>query len=150
MEIRRINNADEGLVYQCDHLFVKFLDEESTYDVNPLKTKNFKSFLYDIADPKKILLIAEERGNVIAFLFGYIEENNKKVYKVAHISFLYVNDKYRNNGIATKLIDKFLLVVKKYKVEILEVKCFKNNKNASKLYKKYGFEALWMNYIRRL
>lgn len=51
------------------------------------------------------------------------------------MTFLYVDCEYRNRKIATFLIDKFLEEIKRVNVEIVEVKCFKENEVAKKYIK---------------
>ena len=150
MEIQKLTVDDKELIEQCDKLLIEFLNEEAIYDTNLTKSKNTNSLLVDIANQNNILLIAKENEEVLGFLFGYIEKNNKNIQEVAHLSFIYVKNKYRNNKIATKLIDEFISFIKKENIEIIEVKCYKNNEIANKLYIKYGFDILWSNYRKKI
>lgn len=150
MEIQRLTSSNIELVKKCDKLLIKFLDEESVYDDNFLKVEKTNSLLDDLDDENNILLVAKENDNVLGFLFGFIEKNKMSKEKIAHISFVYVETRYRKNKIASKLIDEFSLLVKKNRIELIEIKCYTNNEAANELYKKYGFDILWSNYRKRI
>jgi len=150
MEIQKLTIEDKKLVEQCDKLLIKFLKEETVYDNNLAIIDNINSLSNDLINENNILLVAKENEKVLGFLFGFIDKNKKSVQEVAHLSFLYVETEYRNKKIATNLIDEFVLLIKNLGIEIIEVKCFKNNEIANKLYKKYGFDILWSNYRKRI
>ena len=150
MEIQRLTSSDNELIKQCDKLLIKLFKEEAVYDGNFLKVEKTNSLLCDLDYENNILLVVKENDNVLGFLFGFIEKNKMSREKIAHISFVYVETRYRKNKIASKLIDEFLLLVKKSRIELIEVKCYTNNEAANKLYKKYGFDILWSNYRKRI
>ena len=55
------------------------------------------------------------------------------------IDGLYVDIKYRNNGIATKLIENALNVIKDINVAVVDINVMANNNVAINLYKHFGF-----------
>lgn len=62
------------------------------------------------------------------------------MYEKAEINNIYVLEKYRSQGIGTKLLD---YLVKKCKIcENITLEVRKDNKNAICLYKKYGFKQV--------
>ncbi len=82
--------------------------------------------------------------NEFTNLYGYFIDNElvgfidfSLIFDRIELNYLYVLDRYRNKGIASKLMDVML----KLNLDItLEVNV--NNKDAINLYKKYGFEVL--------
>lgn len=150
MVIKRIEKEDIEYIKECDTLFLKFLDSEGKFDYNYLKRDHLNNFSNDLNDKKKILFASIEDDKVIGFLFGYIEKRKSYKEYVANISFLYVDDEYRNKRIATSLIDTFLKELEKRQIRILEVKTYEENKIAQKLYSKYGFDKLWTNYRKKI
>lgn len=94
-------------------LINKFLEKfNSSYAVNPFR----KYLVYD---------------DIAILVYSLI-------YDRIEIDYIYVNDEYRNEGIASKLMD---YLVKNYNYNIsLEVRC--DNNEAINLYKKYGFEIV--------
>lgn len=82
----------------------------------------------------KITLVAEVNKKVIAFLSFIIHKND------IYIEDVYVLPKYRRKGIATKLLKKIDYIRKKLKKKYLMVNNRKKDKNAFRLYKKFGFQ----------
>jgi len=71
-----------------------------------------------------------------------------QIYERIEVDYIFVKEEYRNNGIASELINYFL---KKEEPDVsLEVKC--DNIAAINLYKKFGFEivATRKNYYNGL
>ena len=150
MEIKRILKNDKELIKQCDLLFLEFLKSEESYDINVEIPNKTKSFLNDVTDEEKMIIVAVDKNKVNGFLYAYID--NKKTYKsqVAHLSFIFVEENERQRGIASSLIEEFLKIVKERKIKFVEVNCFEKNEAARKLYKKYGFEVLWLGCRKEL
>ena len=150
MEIQRLTSNDKELVKQCDKLLIKLFKEESVYDDNYNVVEDLNSLICNLESENNILLVAKENDIVLGFLFGFVKKNKMSKEAVANLSYIYVESNYRNNKIATKLIDEFLLLMKKNLVEIIEVKCYKDNDAANNLYKKYGFDVLYSSYRKRI
>lgn len=150
MEIQRLTIQDTELIKQCDSMFREFLDSEGKYDENYLKRDELNSFAKDLNGENIILIVAKENDKALGFLYGYIESKKGKKLPVANLTFLYVNNEYRNKKIATNLIDAYLEQLKAMSITIVEVKTFENNTAARKLYAKYGFEILWSNYRKNI
>ncbi len=76
-------------------------------------------------------------------MIRYSFETSKKTQHIANIHSLYVNNKYRNQGIGTKLISGVISKITEKK-EILKVKLTVNplQESAVKLYRKYGFDSV--------
>lgn len=150
MIIKRIREDDIECIKECDTLFLKFLDSEGRFDYNYLKRDSLNSFSTDVKDDNKILLASIENDKVVGFLFGYIEKRKDYKEYVANISFLYVDNEYRNKKIATSLINTYLKELEERQISILEVKTYEENTIAQKLYSKYGFDKLWSNYRKKI
>ena len=108
-----------------------------------IESDTFKKEIIQISDKKDILeeenpfskyLVYIYENNVIAFCYYY------EIYDKLEISYIFVKDEFRNKKIASKLM-KYLIENNKDKYNItLEVK--KDNINAIKLYKKFGFKEV--------
>ena len=108
-----------------------------------IESDTFKKEIIQISDKKDILeeenpfskyLVYIYENNVIAFCYYY------EIYDKLEISYIFVKEEFRNKKIASKLI-KYLIENNKDKYNItLEVK--KDNINAIKLYKKFGFKEV--------
>ena len=108
-----------------------------------IESDTFKKEIIQISDKKDILeeenpfskyLVYIYENNVIAFCYYY------EIYDKLEISYIFVKEEFRNKKIASKLM-KYLIENNKDKYNItLEVK--KDNVNAIKLYKKFGFKEV--------
>lgn len=147
---KRLGLEDKELVKQCDKLFLKFLDSEGKYDYNYQKRENINSFLGDLEDENNVLLTVIKNDKVVAFLYGYIESKKGMKEPVAHLTFIYVDNDYRKQNIATNLIEEYLRILKVNNIQIVEVKSYKDNSVANSLYNKFGFKELWTNYRKIL
>ncbi len=108
-----------------------------------IESDTFKKEIIQISDKKDILeeenpfskyLVYIYENNVIAFCYYY------EIYDKLEISYIFVKEEFRNKKIASKLM-KYLIENNKDKYNItLEVK--KDNINAIKLYKKFGFKEV--------
>ena len=122
----------------CDDLLTKLIQDERQYDKSIDKGFVVKDYFKNVIKNEENILLCYEENNIIK---GYIYlkqmiNNNKKGYL---IDGLYVEELYRNKGIASKLIEKALNITKDNGIEVLEINVMSQNKKAIKLYKKYGF-----------
>lgn len=145
MDIVKLKNTDIEMIRTCDILFKKFLNSEGKYDGNYIERENIKSFEKDLIDNTKTLYVAKENEIVEGFLYAYISKSKNEKEEVAHLCFLYVDEKYRNKKVATNLIQKFINEMKLIGITNIDVKVFEENEIAKKLYKKFEFENLWVN-----
>lgn len=139
LEIIRVTN--EQMANECDSLLTKLIQSERKYDNNVKPTYIVKDWFKNKYQ-QNILYVASLDNNIIGYIYGYIEnEAGEFVHEgVAKIDSLYVEEKYRSQGIASKLIDTFTNFCREKNVTILEISVYKNNENALNLYKKRGFE----------
>lgn len=72
------------------------------------------------------------------FIEGSIEMWNNRY----RISNLLIFDKYRNNGLASKLINEMILLAKSKDARMIVLEVLSNNTNAIHLYQKHGFKII--------
>ena len=133
-----IRVLDDERANICDILLTKLIQDERQYDKSIDKGFVVKDYFKNVIKNEENILLCYEENNIIK---GYIYlkqiiNNNKKGYL---IDGLYVEELYRNKGIASKLIEKALNITKDNGIEVLEINVMSQNKKAIKLYKKYGF-----------
>ena len=147
MIVKLLKIEDKNYINQCDELLIKLLNEEKKYDNNYKKNNNLKSFEKDLKKENNFLIVTIDNEKVVGFLFGYVnyEKSNQK-NAVANLSFIYVDEEYRNKKIGSSLIEYYINLLKNKNIRFVEVKCFNDNIYAKKLYKKYEFGVLWQNY----
>lgn len=137
--IKRV--VDEKDAFYCDVLLTKLIQEEIKYDIfidNDFVVKNyFKNIIKNI---EHILLCYIEKNNIIGYIYlKPIRCENKKGYL---IDGLYVEEEYRNKGIAKSLISESLKQIANENIKFIDVNVLYNNDIARKLYKFIGFEEL--------
>ena len=141
MEIRTANKKD---ALKLDELLSKLIDYEGLkYDPNTnpyIKIEQF--FERRIGIGENYILVAEDNGEMIGFLSADSNMNGIKLNKETKIQFLYIEEKYRNQGVGTKLMDSYLKYAKEQGVKYVAVNHYLANEEGEKLYKKFGFEVL--------
>ena len=106
----------------------------------PSKSSIKKEFDRIISSNEDILIFSEEDGKIMGYIHGKLKRNYWS--SGGNIEYLFISKKYRRRGIATKLINEFVLMMKKKK-NFVKVTLMVNikNRNAEKLYRKLGFET---------
>ena len=133
-----IRVLDEEKANICDYLLTKLIQDEKQYD--NFIDENFvvKNYFKNVIKNKNNILLCYEEDEIIKgyIYLKFIENDNKKGYL---IDGLYVDNEYRNKGIATKLIENALNVIKKANVDVVDINVMANNSVAINLYKHFGF-----------
>jgi ribosomal protein S18 acetylase RimI-like enzyme len=130
---------DDNLAEKCDELLTKLIEDERKYNnkINEffIVVDYFKNV---INDDNNILLCYEIDENVVGYIFfKYINNIDGVGYL---IDGLFVEEAYRNKGIAKSLISEGLKRIDGIKKDFIDIKVMANNKIAMKLYESFGFE----------
>lgn len=141
MIIEKVNNINDAK--KCNELLTKLLISESKYDKNLRNDyiiTNYFENKYQNED--NILLIAKQEENVIGYAYCKINElpGGPIISKVTLLDGIFVEEKYRKQKIATKLINECKNWSTKIGATYFEIKVAKENINASKLYEQIGFK----------
>ena len=131
-----IRVLDEERASTCDMLLTKLIQDERQYDNSIDKDFVVNNYFKNIIKNENNILLCYEEDNIIK---GYIylkpvNNDNQNGYL---IDGLYVDIAYRNNGIATELIDNALTIIKD--VDFIDINVMPQNIDAINLYKKFGF-----------
>ena len=128
MNVRQISSKDQD---QLSRLYHSLYSDE--------KNIKSKSIPFDNANLVNLLLVAELDKKLIGFIWGYFITLGIRRY--GYVEDLFVEEDYRNKGIATALLvalkDKFI----ELKVETVFVTTEKENENAINLYLREGFQS---------
>ena len=128
---------DEKLADNCDQLLTLLIRDEKQYDNNIDDNYEVKDYFKNVIKNKENILLCYKDNDVIK---GYLYlkrviKNEKKGYLV---DGLYVLEDYRKQGIAKKLVDYALKLIKDS--EFININVMADNKNAINLYKSFGFK----------
>ncbi|MEG2457297.1 MAG: GNAT family N-acetyltransferase [Bacilli bacterium] len=134
--INRVFDEDKAAL--CDVLLIKLIQDEKKYNLNLDENFVVKDYFKKvIKNENNILLSYEVNNEIIAYIFlkQIICDENKGYL----IDGLYVEDNYRNNGIAKVLITEALNIIKEKKVSFIDINVMYDNVIARKVYKYFGF-----------
>ncbi len=139
MKIRKAEMRD---VNKLNSLLTVLIRDEKQYDdtinENFTVSNMYENYIYDL---NRLILVAEEDNNIVGYIYGYIT-NDEVSKRTSVLDALYVESKYRNKGIADKLINYFKKWVSDNNIDIIDVNVCSNNIKAKNLYKKHNFKII--------
>lgn len=153
MDIRKANYKD---VKQLNWFLTLLIKDEKQYDdeidENFVVTNMYENY---IEDENRCILVAEEKQNLVGYLYGYLCEERdctkeKSTYKIAKLDALYVTTNYRQKGIGNTLIKNFKKWAILKKVDGVEVNVCSKNIKAKNLYQKNDFVSMKETLIMKL
>lgn len=112
--------------------------------------KVFNSFL---RSPLKIILVAEVNGQVVGYISGQITTKKSPQFKVRTVGAIYelfVQEKFRKQGVAQRLMTELCAWFKSKKVGQAEVTVTITNERAKRLYFKQGFKGVNLRCFKKL
>lgn len=144
MIIQKVNNKEDAI--KCNELLTKLILNESLYDKNLKKDYKVKEYFENIYESKNNVLFIVKDDNDMAIGYAYckiiITDSGPHINHIALLDGLYIDEKYRKQGIATKLIEG----CKKWAIEVgakvFELNVLSENEEAMGLYRKIGFEEV--------
>ena len=140
MIIKEVETIEEIKV--CNKFLDKLIKDEKKYNDNINDQNTIGNFYEKFQNNENNkLFIAVENNNVLGYIFVKITDPNKnaEIYKEAIIDALYVDEEYRNKGVATSLIEKVKEYSKYMGARKISINVISSNETAKKLYYKLGF-----------
>ena len=145
--IKQVLNEEEA--NYCDKLLTKLIREESLYDnvifIDFIVNDYFKN---EIKNKNNILLVYEENGIIEGYIYLKAIKDEEQIGYL--IDGLYVEEEYRNQKIATKLLEYSLSILSEKKISFIDINVLSKNTIAKKLYKKIGFEEYKIQMRKRI
>ena len=125
-------------------------NDNALNDINNLLEKNFgdnHSLEKIIDDEYKYSFVASIHNKVVGYVnVTKLYNEVKKEYWIK-LNYICVDEEYRHQGIATKLLEELEKV--ENSVKYFELTCRKERINAHKLYNKLGFEIYDTDLLRK-
>ena len=139
MIIKEVETNEE--LKKCDEFLNKLIKDEKKYNDNINTNIKIDNYYERVCNENNKLFIAVE-NDIVGYIFIKISDPNKnaEIYKEAFIDALYVEEKYRNKGIATSLIKKAKEYAKNMNAKNISINVICSNETALKLYNKLGFK----------
>ena len=140
---------DQNRADICDDLLTRLIRDERQYDDSIDENFVVKDYFRNVIKNKdNILLCYEEDGIIEGYIYLKIVGNdNKKGYLV---DGLYVVDEYRKNGIANRLMDEAMRIVRDTDAKYIDINVLFDNKVAYELYKSFGFNEFKISFRKDL
>ncbi len=147
--IRPYQKSDWQAVFKMIELTTKYhMQIQQPMQMHQYSSKLIRNFLLSISAKHRnnsaILLVAELDTKVIGFVYGKLKKLNKLekkcLYKTGIIDELFVENKYRNQGIGSMLIKEIEKNFVKQKCKLICLsQVHSNNLSAKQLYEKLGY-----------
>jgi ribosomal protein S18 acetylase RimI-like enzyme len=120
------------------------------FNAKPNKDEDKKLFKKWIKKKSSILLVAEEKGELIGYLFGEIKNVGMLKVKSGHIYDIMISKKSRNKGIGRKLEKEFLTWAKKKKVKFADLDVDWLNDKARRAYENWGYDYQNVRMLKKV
>ena len=144
MIIKKVDNINDTI--ECNKLLTKLVNSEKMYDINVKSDYTVNEYFENLyANKNNCLLIAKDNNNLaIGYAFCKITTSDDGPYinYIALIDGLYVNEEYRHQRIATRLIEQCKIWAIEAGASIIEINVMTENINAINLYENIGFKEL--------
>lgn len=147
----RIRKASLEDTKVLDYLLTMLIRDEKKYDSNINEEFEVKDFYkHIIINKSSIIYVAEENNKIIGYIYGYIESNETCFNKTSILEALYINNEYRNKGVATNLVKNFKEWSIENEAKYIEVQVLNKNVEAFNLYKVLGFKEFKSTLINKI
>jgi len=136
-----IRDAEPKDTEQLDMLLTRLIRDEGKYDSNlDPKCEIKENYCNRIGLEGHKLILAEEQGKIAGYLYGFVYHvPGICIAPIAVIDALFVDEKHRRKGYASKLIAEFRTFAIENKACQIELKVVSDNQNAVALYEKLSF-----------
>jgi ribosomal protein S18 acetylase RimI-like enzyme len=140
--IREIKDSDVTAVARLWFELSKLHEDFTPY--YKIRSDSESVLIEHVRDVRKrgcVILVAESDGVISGFVSGYVIRRNPHldVGIVGKVDNFYVSEKYRRNGIGSKLLTTLIETFRKQGVVHFEISCDLQNPDALRLYRKLGF-----------
>ena len=144
MNIRKFVATDLSVVLEiCRDVRQHHIDILNGYFTEQNDEFEKKFFLASLTNEDVVVLVAEEKQNIVGYLVGELRDVPWLVEtKVANIANFGVDKKSRRLGVGKKLMDAFYKICQENNVDEIKLGVYNKNISAYRFYEKYGFEPL--------
>lgn len=144
--IKKVTNKIDA--DKCDLLLNKLILDEKQYDETIDENFVVSNYFNNIIDnPNNVLLAYYIEDEIV----GYILIKNLNTNdKVCLLDGLYVEENYRNKGIANQLINEALNISKENNCKYVDINVMYKNELAKEIYKKLGFNEFKLNLRKEI
>ncbi len=139
MKVRKANKKDvkeyTKLVKKSNQEYQKIVGKKIKFTEKQIK-KDFNEFT---KSKNKMILLANGEDKLAGYLAASIFINSYR--KIGYIDNIFIDDNHRKKGIATKLFDEFVKILRKRKIRKIKLGVNIRNKRAIGFWKNLGFKT---------
>ena len=128
----------------CDEFLSKLINFESSLDNIINKNVNVSGPAENNIKQDDVFLAYAKADIPLGYILGYRQFNKGKIYNknIIVLEALYVDEKYRKQGVGKLLMKAFENWVKeKYEDYVIEITYIASNENAKQFYEKMGYST---------
>ena len=123
-----------------DNLLSLLIQDERKYDdnISPFLfiTDYYRNF---IGKDNNYFYVYEVNNEIVGYVYAKIKNDPTVKNKCAIIDALFIKEEYRNQKIASQLLDKVIAKIKENDISLIEISVMYENKIAKHLYESKGF-----------
>ena len=141
-------------LWQGQYDYHSNLDPEYYVSYHQLQ-EQFKDYLQDLIDAKGDvqILVAEMEGRLLGFVTFHLSAEtyfDTKIREFGEVLEIYVDERERQRGVGTLLMQAAEEYFRKQKVKYLKVQSFANNLGGEKFYPKIGYRKIMLTYLKKI
>lgn len=129
---------------QFKKMYKEFYNSERNWDptkLEPINDKRLPDICMDQLKTDNYLFVLDNNYDILGFCKLSILKYDNINFPVINVDELFVDEKERNKGIATYLLEySEKCITKRHNSKILSISVYNNNIKALNLYKKFGFK----------
>lgn len=161
IKIREYNDSNYNRLLELNTEFSDFFEEFDVFQKLDQDTEAVAKYYLDktlnlVKSNGGVIYVAEVENKVIALAGLYLRDQSEEEalttipMKLGHLESLFVSNKYRNNGIGEKLIQKAEDYFKSKKCTHSELDVFGPNTKAHNFYTRQGYMDIKISMIKTL
>ncbi|MBI2611224.1 GNAT family N-acetyltransferase [Candidatus Gottesmanbacteria bacterium] len=145
-DIPMITKLGEGLT----SLHLEFDPDYYVYDREGFSASFSQWLRTQIPLLTSLLLVAEENGNIVGFMSGFIKYLFPwySIKRVGHISFTFIDGNFRGRGIGSKLLAEAIAWFKSQNLSYVELYANEKNSPGLSFWKSHGFDD-FQKFLRK-
>lgn len=153
MEITKADFSDIPLLVtfgtRLNQLHFGFDPSYYTFDEERFPSQFGEWLKNQLNTPSSLLLVAKENNTIMGFLSGFVKYLFPwfNIQKVGHISFMFIDEKYRRKGVGKKLHEEANKWFKDQGLSYVELYVNENNRNGLTFWQSVGF-ADFQKFLR--
>lgn len=139
----KIVYATKEDVSKANEFLTRLIQDEKKYNSNINEKCVVKSFYEkNLNNQNCCILFAKNDEEIVGYLYGFFRDDSANINKISKLDAMFVDENYRGQKIADKLIEEFKRWSMRKDCKHIELNVCNSNIVAFNLYKKHGFKEV--------